>query len=136
MMGSTSPPPVVLEIKKYPNRRLYDATRSCHVTLGELYDLVIIDAPVLLSVSDGLILAAKAEATVIVHKPGTLDKRALERMRADLDMAGANVLGVVFNQVDRRDRYVYPAYMESPYVGEEKSRPRGRSSRRGAHGKG
>ncbi len=30
----------ILHIKKYPNRRYYDATRSCHVTLNELLDLV------------------------------------------------------------------------------------------------
>jgi len=30
----------VLHIKKYPNRRYYDATRSRHVTLQEVYDLV------------------------------------------------------------------------------------------------
>ena len=40
-MADPTPQPVhLLEIKKYPNRRLYDATRSCHVTLTELYDLV------------------------------------------------------------------------------------------------
>lgn len=31
----------VLQIKKYPNRRYYDATRRCHVTLHEVYDLVV-----------------------------------------------------------------------------------------------
>src|SRR5262245_23395235 len=30
----------VLEIKKYPNRRLYDATRSCQVTADDLYQLI------------------------------------------------------------------------------------------------
>ena len=30
----------ILNIKKYPNRRYYDATRSCHVTLDELLNLV------------------------------------------------------------------------------------------------
>jgi polyhydroxyalkanoate synthesis repressor PhaR len=30
----------VLHIKKYPNRRYYDASRSCHVTLHEVYDLI------------------------------------------------------------------------------------------------
>ncbi len=34
-------PPSVLQIKKYPNRRFYDATRSSHVTLQELYQLVL-----------------------------------------------------------------------------------------------
>src|SRR5262249_37146655 len=31
---------VIHEIKKYPNRRFYDVTRSCHVTLDDLYELV------------------------------------------------------------------------------------------------
>ena len=35
-----SPSGEVLQIKKYPNRRFYDATRSCHVTLHDLYDLI------------------------------------------------------------------------------------------------
>ncbi len=29
-----------LEIKKYPNRRFYDVTRSRHVTLNDLHELV------------------------------------------------------------------------------------------------
>ena len=32
--------PGVLNIKKYPNRRYYDATRSRHVTLEEIYALI------------------------------------------------------------------------------------------------
>ncbi len=31
----------VLQIKKYPNRRFYDATRSRHVTLQEVHDLIV-----------------------------------------------------------------------------------------------
>lgn len=31
----------VISIKKYPNRRFYDATRSRHVTLQEVHDLII-----------------------------------------------------------------------------------------------
>lgn len=30
----------LLEIKKYTNRRFYDATRSCHVTLVEMHELI------------------------------------------------------------------------------------------------
>lgn len=29
-----------LSIRKYSNRRYYDATRSCHVTLGDMYQLI------------------------------------------------------------------------------------------------
>ncbi|MBL9148795.1 MAG: hypothetical protein JNM94_08900 [Phycisphaerae bacterium] len=37
----SGPLPTLLQIRKYPNRRLYDRTRSCHLTHGELYDLVV-----------------------------------------------------------------------------------------------
>lgn len=33
-------PPRELRIKKYSNRRFYDATRSCHVTLADLHELI------------------------------------------------------------------------------------------------
>lgn len=36
-LPDSSPP---LKIKKYPNRRFYDATRSCNVTLADLHDLI------------------------------------------------------------------------------------------------
>lgn len=39
-MNPNPAPPRELNVKRYPNRRFYDATRSRHVTLSELYDLV------------------------------------------------------------------------------------------------
>lgn len=38
-MADATPKPV-LQIRKYSNRRLYDSTRSRHITADELYDLV------------------------------------------------------------------------------------------------
>lgn len=35
------PDPQFIQVKKYPNRRLYDRTRSQHLTHAELYDLVV-----------------------------------------------------------------------------------------------
>ena len=35
------PVPQLIEVKKYPNRRLYDSTRSQHLTHEELYELVV-----------------------------------------------------------------------------------------------
>ncbi len=34
------PTPEKLNIKKYSNRRFYDTTRSCHVTMTQMYDLI------------------------------------------------------------------------------------------------
>jgi len=95
------------------------ASAEFALTLARLkaqYELVIIDSPVLLGVSDTLLLAAQTEGTLIVHKPGVVEKRALNQIRNDLARAGANVIAVVFNQVNRTDRYFYPSYLESPYV--------------------
>lgn len=43
--GSSPPPPfpgvpTPIVIRKYANRRLYDTSRSCHITQDDLYDLV------------------------------------------------------------------------------------------------
>jgi len=84
--------------------------------LKQDFDLVLIDSPVLLAVPDSLLLAADADGVVLVHKPGSLERRGLTRLRADLKSAGARVLGIVFNQVDRADREIYPSYLDSPYV--------------------
>lgn len=95
------------------------ASAEFALTLARLkaqYELVLIDSPVLLGVSDTLLLAAQTEGTLIVHKPGVVEKRALNQIRNDLSRAGANVIAVVFNQVNRTDRYFYPSYLESPYV--------------------
>jgi succinoglycan biosynthesis transport protein ExoP len=80
------------------------------------YDLVIIDSPVLLGVSDTHLLTSQADATLLVQRPGSLQRRGAREVRVALQQSGARVLGVVFNQVPRSDRQFYPAYMESPYL--------------------
>jgi len=40
-MAAASPTPQLIQVNKYPNRRLYDQTRSRHITIDELYDLVV-----------------------------------------------------------------------------------------------
>jgi succinoglycan biosynthesis transport protein ExoP len=85
-------------------------------SLMERYDLVLIDAPILLAVADTLLLAAKADALLIVSKPGSADRAAYRRIDLDLKQAGANLIGVVSNQVDPSNSYEYPSYLSSPYV--------------------
>ena len=40
MSSKTDPNSRKLQIRKYPNRRYYDSTRSQHVTLEEIYALI------------------------------------------------------------------------------------------------
>ena len=99
------------------------------------YDLIVIDSPVLLSVPDALLLAARGDATLLIHKPGSLERSAFTRMRTDLKRAGARVLGVVFTQVPTGDPYLYPRYLESPYVEARQPLWRRVLRRRSAEGK-
>jgi len=98
-------------------------------TLKSEYDFVMLDSPVLLAVPDALLLAADADATLLVHRPGSVERRALRRMREDLRRAGARVIGIVFNWVNPADSSVYPSYLESPYLESTKKRRRARAER-------
>ena len=105
----------------------FDAVLS---RMKSLYDLVLIDSPVLLAVSDALLIARRVEGTLLVEKPGSLERSALMRIRTLLERARARVLGLVFNQVEQNDRYSYPSYLRSPYIaGFPEVRPGGHGRR-------
>jgi capsular exopolysaccharide synthesis family protein len=98
-------------------------------TLKSEYDFVMLDSPVLLAVPDALLLAADADATLLVHRPGSVERRALRRMREDLRRAGARVIGIAFNWVNAADSSLYPSYLESPYLEGPRKRRRARAER-------
>jgi len=77
------------------------------------YDAVVIDSPVVISVPDTLILASRAEAVVMVHRPGATARDMLRHAREKLDEVNANILGLVLNNVDleaSRDAYSHHRY--------------------------
>ena len=95
------------------------AFRDALALLEKRYDLVIVDAPVLLAVADALVLSSRVDGVLFVSKPGAVDRAALRRVQQDLERSQANVLGVAVTHVDPRDPYVYPAYLYSPYTSGE-----------------
>ncbi len=108
-----------------PSELLASATFAQLIAdLRNEYDLIMLDSAVLLSVPDALFLAADADGTLIVHKPGSVDRHALRHIREDLQRAGARVLGVVFNQVDPKSSLHYPSYLTSPYAASERESDR------------
>lgn len=66
-------------------------------SLRELYDIVLIDAPPLLPVTDGALLAAQSDGALLVVRHGktTADQVALAAER--LQAVGATPVGVIFN---------------------------------------
>jgi len=91
-----------------------DAMKQLLMTLESMYDLVILDMPPLLAVSDILVLARKVDKIVfVVRWEKTPRESALTAIRQLLD-TGADMAGVVLSQVDVRKHAQYH-YADSGY---------------------
>ncbi|MGN7476654.1 CpsD/CapB family tyrosine-protein kinase [Solibacillus silvestris] len=71
------------------------------------YDVIIIDSPPLLSVSDSQILANKCDGTVLIVNAGVVDKRAVQKAKAILASSQTNILGVVLNNYETPSHHNY-----------------------------
>lgn len=65
--------------------------------LQEEYDMVLLDTPPVLPVSDGLMLAGLVDAVLLVIRSGKVLEEYAKKAKALLENAGANVLGTVLN---------------------------------------
>ncbi|PYN34217.1 MAG: hypothetical protein DME01_16280 [Candidatus Rokuibacteriota bacterium] len=87
----------------------------------ERADLVLIDSPPVLAVSDCLPLCTKVDGVLLVTRFGTTQRRSLIRAKAMLEKVGAHIVGVVVNGLSPREtRRYYAEY--NHYVGSGKSR--------------
>jgi capsular exopolysaccharide synthesis family protein len=75
--------------------------------LAEAYDHVVIDSPPLLAVTDARIIAASADATLLVLRAGKSNRKLSELSIDALVSVGAKLLGAAVNDVHRR---AYPSY--------------------------
>lgn len=65
----------------------------------DLYDIVLIDSPPTLAVTDAQILADLCQGAILVVNSGKTEKSAAKQAIANLEKAKAKLLGVVINQV-------------------------------------
>ncbi|HVV76629.1 MAG TPA: polysaccharide biosynthesis tyrosine autokinase [Mycobacteriales bacterium] len=70
--------------------------------MEDAYDLVIIDAPPLLPVTDAAVLAAEASGAVIVVHHGKTRIEQVERAAAALEAVGSRILGCIINFAPHR----------------------------------
>lgn len=81
--------------------------------LEEVFDLIIYDMPPVMAVTDSQIMASKVGGTIFVLPKGQATKEEVLKSKELLEMVNANVLGAVFNRVEKSsDSYYY-------YYGEE-----------------
>jgi capsular exopolysaccharide synthesis family protein len=81
--------------------------------LQQEYDLIVIDTPPVLNVTDAAALASRMDGVVLVAKPGVTKISAFRQALEQLRHVGARVLGVVLNEVNPSSRkygYYYNRY--------------------------
>jgi capsular exopolysaccharide synthesis family protein len=70
--------------------------------VSERYDMVLLDSPPVMPVTDARILAASADATLLAVRAERTQRKAAIFARDTLRSVGARLLGVVVNDVPRR----------------------------------
>jgi capsular exopolysaccharide synthesis family protein len=127
MSGSLPPNPSELLGSKRMKQFLEHLHKSC--------DMVIIDAPPLLPVTDALVLAPMTDGVVLVIDYGSTRIGEALQGKTQLDQSGARLLGVVMNRIPTGRRgysYYYYYYNRDYYYDGDGSGKRGRSRRGGS----
>ena len=76
----------------------------------DMFDIIIYDMPPVTSVTDAQIMAAKADGVVFVIRHGVSQKDSVLNAKELLEMVNANILGVVFNGVEKKNTRSYYGY--------------------------
>jgi len=74
------------------------------------FDLVLVDSPPILGVSDASVLASEVDLTMIVIQHRKLPRNMLVRVKQAVETVGGHVIGVVLNNVDVRSDNQYQYY--------------------------
>ncbi|QYH53130.1 CpsD/CapB family tyrosine-protein kinase [Liquorilactobacillus hordei DSM 19519] len=85
--------------------------------LSEQLDLVIYDAPPLLSVTDAQVLSTKVEGTILVTRQNTTEKDAVKHAVDLLKHVNANIIGSIYNDVRSEGGSGYYGYYGYGYYG-------------------
>lgn len=94
----------------------------------EKYQFVLIDAPPLLNVADGRILAAMVEGAILVIKGGFTPRELAQQAQLHVRDVGAHLIGVVLNDVDLRQNGYYGGYYKYGAYGDANGNGEGEKS--------
>ena len=76
----------------------------------DIFDIIIYDMPPVTSVTDAQIMAAKADGVVFVIRHGVSQKDSVMNAKELLEMVNANILGVIFNGIEKKNTQSYYGY--------------------------
>ena len=98
-------------------------------------DLLIVDSPPVLAVTDASVLAPRMDGVLLVVKPGVTKFMAVKQAVEQLRRVGANVIGIVLNEVEfKRSRYYYKSYYYTYYDSSSYTEPGSGNGRKGKRG--
>ena len=78
--------------------------------LAQRCDLIILDSPPLLPVSDSAVLAGSSDAVILVAAAGISTKRDTARSLSLLNQVGASIRGTILNRAPAAETYSYYRY--------------------------
>ncbi len=112
--GPQAPDPSGLLASYRMDRLLQEAARR--------FDIVLVDSPPMLGVSDASLIVSKVDATLIVLQPRKMPVKALHRTKTLIEDAGGKIMGLVLNNVDISgdSQYQYYTTYYSYYTNDNK----------------
>jgi Mrp family chromosome partitioning ATPase len=75
--------------------------------LSDSYDMVLLDSPPLLPVTDAVVLSKMAGGAVVIVGADRIHRPQLQQSLDSLETAGAHLFGIVMNKIARRDAAAY-----------------------------
>ncbi|MGO4549187.1 CpsD/CapB family tyrosine-protein kinase [Paenibacillus sp. 2TAB23] len=79
-------------------------------TAREKFDVVIIDTPPIMSVTDAQIVATQSDGVVLVIDSGKVKKEVALKAKASIEHVKARLIGVVLNKINRNHSDIYSYY--------------------------
>jgi len=80
------------------------------IELSERFDVVLIDTPPVLYISDALVMSSLVQGTIIISAYGKSDKNQMMNVKENIEKAGGKILGVVINKIPRKYNKNYGYY--------------------------
>ncbi|UVI31603.1 CpsD/CapB family tyrosine-protein kinase [Paenibacillus spongiae] len=68
------------------------------------YDMILIDTPPVLAVTDGIVISVLCDGVIMVVDAGKVDKERVKKAKSSLEHANARILGAVLNKMNKKDR--------------------------------
>jgi capsular exopolysaccharide synthesis family protein len=111
-----------------PNPAELLGSRSMTTLLNALHgesDVIVVDSPPVLAVADAAILSRMSDGVLLVVDSGKTKRESALRAKEALEQAGARVLGVVLNRMNKASGYYT---YNSKYYSSASEPPQGRST--------